>query len=335
MMHLKYYNFRIGVIGAGQIVTDAHLPTLLAMPGTSIEWITDFNFERAKITGRAFGIRYFKAPQDLNGLPGSDIVLLAIPFGVREPYYEILRERSSAVYVEKPFANNVEYHQKICSWFEDYRLGCGFQRRSEGRTQLLREVIRNKLFGRLRAVRFEHGNPGITIGGKYHGDIKLAGGGILFESGIHGIDTTCFATEATDVKVDSVKMIIENGFDIHTEANMVISGKDDEKIDFRVIVTCLQDSINGLEFYFENACLYLPFSGKDVTIRSLDSKRKYILTPYQGRSYPNTTYEIFHAHWHNFLIGLKRKESNYTAAAEGILTTKIIETVYKLGSVSS
>ncbi|MCB1022651.1 MAG: Gfo/Idh/MocA family oxidoreductase, partial [Acidobacteria bacterium] len=95
---------RIGIVGAGDIVRAVHLPVLLAMPQAQVEWLCDVDTNRAKTMSKAYGPRAVEAPRDPGDLPEADVVLLATPYGVRRPYYEALRARGTAIYVEKPFA---------------------------------------------------------------------------------------------------------------------------------------------------------------------------------------------------------------------------------------
>ena len=57
---------------------------------------------------KSYGVDWLCTPTNLENLPYTDIVLLAIPYGAREPYYKVLSQRDSALYVEKPMAATYE-----------------------------------------------------------------------------------------------------------------------------------------------------------------------------------------------------------------------------------
>ena len=98
--------FTLGIIGAGNVVSANHLPVLEAMPEVQISWITDKDNGRAARVAQAYGIADRDLAGGLDNFPKTDAVLMAIPFGVREPYYTALAQRGDAVYVEKPFARD-------------------------------------------------------------------------------------------------------------------------------------------------------------------------------------------------------------------------------------
>jgi predicted dehydrogenase len=320
--------FSVGIIGAGDIVTMGHLPVLLAMDKVSVVWITDSDPRKLESVVRAFRIKACELPQDPKQLPEADVILLAIPYGARRSYYMALRDRPSALYVEKPFAKTLEEHRKLCSWFPDYRLACGFQRRSSGTTLLVRRILDEKLFGPLVRIDFGFGKPGLTTAGKYYSDIGLAGGGILLESAIHGIDAILFCTRAVNVEIKCAKMIAEGGFDLHTTAELLITTERKECISCQVTVSCLQDTIEGLEFVFENAVMAFSFNKESVVVRPIHGIDAYSLSTLEGNLTPHTTYQSFYEFWSLFLAGLRAQQANYTSASQSILTTRSIEGLY-------
>src|SRR5690242_18362576 len=88
--------FKVGIIGAGDIVTQVHLPCLLARDDLQIAWVVDSNPDRSRRAGKAFGVESFRVPEDPAALPSADVILLAIPFGARPPYYTALASRRVA-----------------------------------------------------------------------------------------------------------------------------------------------------------------------------------------------------------------------------------------------
>lgn len=117
-------NTKIGIIGAGNVVTTIHLPVLLALDAVEVSWIADKNAKRAQQVADAHGIPAAGLAQGAESIPEADVVLLAIPYGVRAPYYERLAARSIAVYAEKPFARTAVEHAELCDLFASHRLAC-------------------------------------------------------------------------------------------------------------------------------------------------------------------------------------------------------------------
>src|SRR6266545_2984871 len=112
----------VGVIGAGSIVTKAHLPMLAAMEDVAMSWIYDRVADRATEAGLAYQLQVLRAEEEVTKYP-TDIVLVAVPYGVRRPYYAALR--TPALYVEKPFARTMDEHRNLCSERHSYQIACG------------------------------------------------------------------------------------------------------------------------------------------------------------------------------------------------------------------
>src|ERR1700730_14990387 len=100
-------SLRIGIIGAGQIVEDAHLPVLKAIEGTTITWIADIDKARADLLSRMYHVREIEASDISRAIADIDVCLIAIPLGVRRDYIERCAESGVALYAEKPFARTV------------------------------------------------------------------------------------------------------------------------------------------------------------------------------------------------------------------------------------
>lgn len=324
-------NFSVGVIGAGEIVSTVHLPVLLAMKEASIAWLADLNPDKANSVARAYHINHIELPKNPKDLPYSDIILLAIPYGARNPYYEALSDDSCALYVEKPFARTVDEHKRLCSLLPDYRLACGFQRRSWGPTLQMKQLIKKNLFGRLCSVRLGFGGPGIVTGGGYNSNIDLAGGGIIMETGCHSIDALFFILSANRAQVDDVNMIMDNGFDMHTNAKLCLTTSKQEQIKCEAIISCLQETINCLEFTFDHAIVSFSLFGDGIIhVKDLNSSQSYTLSPI-NKIYPLTAFQTFYSHWSLFFDGIRTKHANHTAAFQSILTTEVIEKLYSKG----
>jgi predicted dehydrogenase len=320
--------FSVGIIGAGDIVKKVHLPVLSAMENVRVEWITDVNPARAITLARSYNLNYCQCPDDLTNLPNADVVLLAIPFGAREPYYEALRERDCAIYVEKPFSRSMEHHQRICSWFPDNKLACGFHRRSWGPTLMIKKLVEMKLFGELLAIDFAFGGPGIVTGGGYSSNLELAGGGILFETAVHGIDALLFVSSAVDLRFNEINMISDEGFDLHTFSQFNIETARQRTINCQIVVSCLEETSNHLEFVFEHAVLaYSLFGDGGISLGAINGPKEFGLSPIQ-KAYPLTTYQTFYEHWRRFLSGLVSGEASWTSASQSLLTTAVLEQLY-------
>ena len=322
----------LGIIGAGSIVANNHLPVLSSFNEISIQWITDINTKKTQSLANAYKIPFIELPEDLCKIPATDIILLAIPYGARKPYYNAFKGCNTSLYVEKPFAMTVEEHKEICSSFPAHKIGCGFQRRSWGATLFIKDLINKNILGGLKKIKFGLGNPAGFVGlADFFSNIKLAGGGILFDVGTHGIDTMFFCTSAQNFELTSSKIIIKNGYDIHTEAQFIIDPKD-KKINCELLISNMTRSINKMEFYFNDAIVsynLFDLTGR-IRITPTANGKTSLLDLYNNNCLmPNTSFQTLYNHWFNFISGIKSNKANWTSAYDSLITTQFKETIYK------
>src|SRR5205807_335883 len=116
----------VGVVGAGTIAREVHLPVLSAMPKVRIAWVADRDDVRARALARAFRLPAVSLPPCPSELPPCQAVLLAIPVGARGGYYQALAARGTAVFAEKPFALTATDHQQFLSLFPPHAIACGY-----------------------------------------------------------------------------------------------------------------------------------------------------------------------------------------------------------------
>ena len=321
----------VGIIGAGEMVSRYHLPTLLALkPEVRVDWITDADPGKAKLVARAFRVPAQSLPDNPANLPVTDIVLMAIPYGTRGPYWKSLRERPSAIYLEKPIALSADEHRELCATFPPYKFGCGYQRRSWGPTQMTKRLIEDELFGSLQRISLGFGQPGITLwGGGYSSDIRLAGGGVIFEFAVHALDQILYCASAESVEASRVRMIVDGGYDLHTEAEVKVTTKNHRRIDCSITISRAAVTSESLDFHFQHATVSMSLTVDDITVRNLRNDRTYRLAYGNDSLYPSTPRQTLYEHWLAFIQGLRTSRLNRTCATESILTTDLVEQLYR------
>ncbi len=321
-----------GIIGAGEVVSKAHLPVLLAMEDISVAWVADQDERRAKQLSDSYKVKWLPLPKQLSGLPHTDIVLLAVPYGARPPYYEVLRDRGSALYVEKPISRSADELRRLCALFSPWSLGIGLQRRSWGQVQLLKQLVQTSVFGRLNRIEFRFGGSAIVTSGKsFVSDTKLAGGGILFEHGIHGLDLALYIAGANSAHSYKVKTIIDKGFDVHSQGQVSLKSAAGEFVlDFKI--SWISEMQEGLLFVFDQACVDMSVVQPRLLLKTKQGKTVIsLLEP--GSIYPLTGFQTLWQYWRDFLAGVRTKTVNYTSASSAILTTDLLEQIYARGVI--
>jgi predicted dehydrogenase len=321
----------VGIIGAGNVVENAHLPVLMTSLDTTVRWIFDVDARRATTLARAYGIAMC-AREDLKTRLGEvDVVLLATPYGARVPYYDLLRQVPTiALFVEKPLARSVEQHRAICRPYGEHRIACGLNRRGADVVRAARNLLMHRMFGALRSVRAGFGRRGAILGGgQYHSDPALAGGGVLFEMGVHYLDTALHCMDAVDVEAESGAMIEDLGFDLHTECRLRVTLPGGASVPLDVAVSLLANQCEGVEFRCEHATLSLSLARGRLLLRSDDGDYETDLTPAIGGRVV-TSFQLIHAIWQDFLQGLDSGRPGFAAAPSSLLTTRALEAMYAL-----
>ena len=94
----------VGIVGAGEIVSRIHLPVLSACEDIRIAYVADKNPEAARSVAGSYKVAPVTVADNLDMLPQTDVVLLAVPVTARLPYYELFAKRGTSVLAEKPLA---------------------------------------------------------------------------------------------------------------------------------------------------------------------------------------------------------------------------------------
>lgn len=309
----------------------AHLPVLVNLPGVKVAWIADRDAARAGRVARSYGSQAISGDtlQALN-LPEVDVLLIAIPYGARRPFYEKFRGQNIGWYIEKPFAKTVAEHRELCALAPAYAMACGFQRRALGVVRIARDLIESRVFGRPVRVEIGFGYRGrIVDGGGYAADPKQAGGGALAEVGIHCVDAALYMLQAEAVSLRSAHCVIDCGMDIHTEASVSANVPDGAPVELDLKVSNLEDTREGLLIECEHAKIeFSIFKPEEVKITPRRKSGSDFFVEDRRKIYPSTSDQVFHAYWATFVEGWRNRTKNFTAAADCVLTTQIVEEIY-------
>lgn len=324
----------IGIIGAGKIVEDAHLPTLLNIPDVEVRWICDLSASRAALLSSMYGVPAISLPAVEAGLREIDVCLLAVPVGARRAHMEACARAGVAVYAEKPFARDIAEHREYAGLFPPHRVGVGFQRRFYQSTFGVRTVIQSGVLGPLRAVDFAYGAYSLKTGGSasYLVDSSLSGGGMIIESAIHGLDQILFATGADSVTVASARSVVLGGsdFDTITDATIDVGGSE---IPVRCEITRLRNVNSGTDFHFDHATVRQgPSAEADLVMsgRNADPTERFTLLPRVPgpQRGARTVAEALLLVWEEFLTGLRDERVNAASAMTSELTTMWVDQIH-------
>ena len=325
---------RIGVVGAGKIVEDAHLPVLLTIPDITISWITDQSDQRRGLLSRMYRVAAVSPESALEKIGEIDVCLIAIPLGARGCYLERCIESGTAVYAEKPFARNSAEHQTLQSRMPAHKLAVGFQRREYHCAQTLQGLIESRMLGELRSIQLIEANFTLIGGGatSFRTSARSAGGGITIESSIHSLDLMQYLTSAMDVRTDRVRAIVRDGIDYHVECESRLVLSSSREVPVSILMSRLKSLPDAFHFHFEHGTVAYPTKPQyPVQIRSrVASAAWHTVIPNDIVS--NGAYSInaaFGKFWQHFLDGLRDQQHGLTSACTSLLTSRWVEQIYQ------
>lgn len=223
---------KVGVVGAGEVASKVHLPVLATMSQElEVVWVADISKESAQRTALGYRCRAVHLKSEDCSLPESDIALITVPVGARAGYYSEFAQRGTAVLAEKPVVINVTALDALREVFSDERFAVNFQRRTYASSQVLRDIVRSGILGKLLSVHAEEGarmtRTGVPL--RFHDDVSLSGGGILMDLGCHATDLTFWLTGAratTDLHVSGqMDKQIDREVTLHAQLHLPDGGE--------------------------------------------------------------------------------------------------------------
>ena len=331
-------HIQVGIVGAGDITGLVHLPVLKNYGDVHIEWIADLDAQRVRALGRVYEIdRQIVLQRDSEiQLPHCDIALLATPVYARRPYLEYFSTRGTAILTEKPFAVSADEHQSFLRLCTNNLIHCGYMRRTYATVRALRRMVQESWFGQLRSIRYsEGGRVSRTASASKTLDMSYTkGGGVLRDLGCHGIDVIFYITGASRFSVQGSKIEWDKETDRQVVSEFALSGMDYIKKNECLVefsVSWLSEQSNHMIFEFDHANLRAGIRPEsELEIASplhKDMWARLSLDIIGARS----SYQAFFLEWQDIVNNLSNGPTGELSAASSLLTTRIIDDMYRLG----
>ena len=184
----------IGIIGAGSIASQAHIPGYAALPKKCrVVALADIDMDRAEKLAKDKGIpKAFEDYRQLLDLDEIDAVSVCTPPAVHAQATIDALEAGKHVMCEKPMAMNGEEASKMvkAAAKNGKVLAIDFQMRFGRDAQLLKQLIGDGELGEIYYARAVYNRRrGIPAWGVFH-IREHSGGGALMDLGVHMIDLT-------------------------------------------------------------------------------------------------------------------------------------------------
>jgi predicted dehydrogenase len=322
----------VGIVGAGEIVSRIHLPVLSACQGIRVAYVADKNPEAAQSIAGSYKVTPVTVADNLDQLPQTDVVLLAVPVTARLLYYELFAKRGTCVLAEKPLAACGIDAERICGLYPEYSLACGFQRRSYASVALARLVVAGNWFGRLRSISTSEGALTTKTGAdsRFYDDAASGGGGVLMDLGCHSLDMAMYISNATMAIPAEQRFIYDGGVDREVEARLTLhTARGSCQLDY--LVTWLRPAKNVIELRFENCTVALSCRpSQELEIRGAQNGLDVALLNMKHAG-AATVYQAFYLEWMAFLDGVRSHQPSQFSARSCLPTIRAVEALYGAG----
>ena len=182
---------RLGIVGAGMISRDSHLPAALASRQVQVTALIDPTTERARTLARDFGIDVAAAEDITQVIDQIDAAVIATPNASHAEIAICCLSRGKHVLIEKPIATSVSEGEHILAAAKKSGavLAVGYATRFRDSTKLLKNLRAREYFGKVSQFVNRFGSPGgwSPVSG-YNLNKDTAGGGVLIVTGTHFLD---------------------------------------------------------------------------------------------------------------------------------------------------
>lgn len=182
---------RVGIVGCGAIVREAHLPVIAADPGVEVAMLCDRDRGNAGLLASEFGLDA-AITTDLADFEGRvDLAIVAVPPRFHAPVAIQLMEMGIDVLCEKPLAIGTADAQRMVdtSHATGRMLAVALMMRFFPHNAWLKELVEDGEIGEVREVIVEDGSPlDWPMASNSYFDRNATGGGVMFDMGIHYLD---------------------------------------------------------------------------------------------------------------------------------------------------
>ncbi len=186
---------RVGIIGAGNIATSAHLPSYQQLTDiVEVVAIADIVPERAQAAAEKYGIpHFFASVEELLANVDVDYIDICTWTAAHAPVCIAAAKAGKNILCEKPLAATLE--QGLAMEKAVKEAGVQFMlavvTRYGAEQQKVRELYAEGVFGEIYAAKTLYVRRRGTPGGWFT-DKELAGGGPVLDIGVHAIDRTWY-----------------------------------------------------------------------------------------------------------------------------------------------
>ncbi len=335
---------RFGFIGAGQIAYYA-AEAVLCHPHAKLVAIQDPHLERRTTLQKKHALEFaHEAVEELLANKSVDAVYIAVPNKFHIPLTIQALQAGKHVILEKPFAMNAgEAEQAIAAAKKaDRVLFVGMNQRFTADSQKIKQLVDEGVLGEIyHAKAYWRRRTGIPKLGTWFGNKEIAGGGSLYDIGVHMLDLCLWAINnfepvsvvgATYTKFGNrglgeggwgLSDRVETAFDVDDFASAFIRFANGATVTLDTSWACHQASGNmeNVEIFgteggatLRPARLFRGSAGLPATYEIVDSLKMNLKMPHQDR-------------FHNFINHLRGEEELCVSTQQALAVQKILDAI--------
>jgi predicted dehydrogenase len=335
---------RFGFIGAGQIAHYA-AEAVLRHPNARLVAIQDLNIDRLKTLQKKHSLEYaHEKVEDLLANKAVDAVYIAVPNKFHIPLTIQALEAGKHVLLEKPFAMNAEEAAKAIAIAEKSGLilNLGMNQRFTADSQKIKQLVEQGVLGEIyHAKAYWMRRTGIPKLGTWFGNKEVAGGGSLYDIGVHMLDLCLYTINnfepvsvmgATYTKFGNrglgeggwgLSDRVETAFDVDDFGTALIRFANGATVSLDTSWACHQavGSKEGVELFgteagasLRPARLYRGSAGLPATYEIVDDFKMSLKMPHQER-------------FHNFINHLRGEEELCVTTHQALVVQKILDAI--------
>jgi predicted dehydrogenase len=240
---------RFGVLGAGQI-SRAACPEISSHPRARVVAVSDPHPGRLAELAKAIGgVRATPDSASLLTDPELDAIYIATPNALHAPLALAALDAGKHVIVEKPFTTNLADAAAVVERAE--RVGrlvsVGMNQRFRPDSQRIASLTQSGGLGNVyHAKAFWHRRAGIPKLGSWFGSRALAGGGAVYDIGVHLLDLALFVLNRFEPRTVSAQVYSSFGARGVGEGGWGLSEREHPSFDVDDAATALLRYEDGL-----------------------------------------------------------------------------------------
>lgn len=198
----------IGIIGAGEMAQNFHLPIMQNIQGVQILAICDRLLSKAKIIAEKFHIPYVcETVAEMLALEELEAVFILTPTDLHTQFALECIKAKKHIFIEKPIAKNYEEAKIISDAAEANNVKCmiGMSQRFRQDAKMMKYYVQNGDLGDVFYIKTGWAQK--KHNQSWKDNLKKSGGGVLMDIGLSLIDSILWINN-----YEVVKSVIANNF---------------------------------------------------------------------------------------------------------------------------